>query len=103
PILTRRDMDWFVGHYLSGAADSADPRFSPLLGHLAGLPPALILTAEYDPLRDQGRAYAAALQGVGGTAVYREYPRQPHGFLSFAGVSGQANAAFADVARFLQT
>lgn len=101
PILTRADMHWFMNHYLRDEADQRDPRFSPLLGDLHDLPPALILTAEYDPLLDQGKAYADALTAAGNRVAYRCYPRQPHGFLSFAAMSGQAEAAFADIGRFL--
>src|SRR5690606_25366583 len=61
-LLTKATMEWFVGSYLGADDDPSDPAVSPLrAADLAGLPPALILTAEFDPLRDEGEAYAAAL------------------------------------------
>src|SRR4029077_14701434 len=59
-ILSRADMEWFWGHYLAREADAANPYACPARARsLAGLPPALVLTAEFDPLRDEGEAYAA--------------------------------------------
>jgi acetyl esterase len=64
-FLTKDTMEWFIGHYLGGQ-DPADPAVSPLLApSLADLPPALILTAEFDPLRDEGEAYGARLEEAG--------------------------------------
>jgi cation diffusion facilitator CzcD-associated flavoprotein CzcO/acetyl esterase/lipase len=66
-ILTRKLMEWFVDHY-ADPADRDDPAFAPLRGDLEGLPPAVVLTAQFDPLRDEGDAYAEAL-GRAGVAV----------------------------------
>ena len=64
-ILTKALMDWFWNHY-ADPSDRSHPKASPLLAEsLAGLPPAMIVTAQYDPLRDEGDAYAAALQAAG--------------------------------------
>ncbi|MBS0191548.1 MAG: alpha/beta hydrolase [Phycisphaerales bacterium] len=68
PFLTRADMEWFLEHYLGGVASPLDPMVSPLLtppGQLTGLPPALVVTAEYDPVRDEGEQYAKKLQAAG--------------------------------------
>ncbi|MDJ0752811.1 MAG: alpha/beta hydrolase [Ardenticatenaceae bacterium] len=102
PILTRKDIDWFKNHYLNDQEEKFNPLCSPLLGNLNNLPAALILTAEFDPLRDQGEAYARALSQNGVPTHYNHYPRQVHGFLSFPPLSGQARQAFADIADFLK-
>ena len=78
-LLTHASMTWFGDHY---AADPLHPRFSPLLGELAGLPPAVIVTAGLDPLRDQGRAYAAALAMAGVPVSYQEAAGTIHGFIT---------------------
>ena len=62
--LTRETMKWFWDHYLRDASEGAHPHASPLRAtDLSGLPPALIITAEYDPLRDEGELYAEKLKG----------------------------------------
>lgn len=76
-LLTREGMTWFNRHY---GGDPSHPRFSPLLGDAAGLPPAVIITAGLDPIRDQGRAYAAALVAAGVPVTYREAVGNIHGF-----------------------
>ncbi|MCW4460161.1 alpha/beta hydrolase [Sphingomonas sp. BT-65] len=79
-LLTKRGMDWFAECY---AADTAHPRCSPMRGpSLTGLPPAVIVTASLDPIRDQGRAYAAALIGAGVPVVFREAAGNIHGFIT---------------------
>jgi len=79
-LLTRESLAWFGEAY---RAENASLRASPLLGEMTGLPPALVLTAGLDPLRDQGRAYAAALAGAGVAVTYREARGNIHGFLNF--------------------
>ena len=78
-LLTREGMMWFDEHY---AGDPSHPRFSPLLGDAAGLPSAVILTAGLDPIRDQGRAYAAALATAGIAVTLREAAGNIHGFIT---------------------
>jgi len=86
-FLTRTQLEWFGRQYLSSQADVLDPRFSPILFEdLRGLPPTLIVTAEYDPLRDQGEAYAAKLAEQGVPVTRIRVGGMIHGFLSFFGV-----------------
>jgi acetyl esterase len=78
-FLTREDMVWFRGHFAAGA-DPDSPRCSPLRGDLGGLPPAVVVTAELDPLRDQGNAYARALADAGVPVEHRCFDGLIHGF-----------------------
>lgn len=92
-FLTKATMEWFVAHYL-GAADPKDPRVSPLhAADLRGLPPALVITAEYDPLRDEGEAYAARLQEAGVPTQLSRYDGQIHGFMSMPAMLDDAKDA----------
>jgi acetyl esterase/lipase len=89
PILTRADIAAFTRHYL-GEGDPKDPYVSPLHASThAGLPPALVQTAEHDPLLDDGRRYAEALEDAGVAVRYTEYVGVPHGWISFPGVARQ--------------
>jgi acetyl esterase len=78
-LLTRDSMDWFMASY---EAEHEHIRASPLLGDLAGMPPAVVVTASLDPIRDQGRAYAAALAQAGVPVVFREAKGNVHGFIT---------------------
>jgi acetyl esterase len=105
-ILTRASVEWFHAQYAAPVgADSADPRISPLLApDLSGLPPALIVTAGFDPLRDEGEAYAAALQAAGTPAILRRFDGLIHGFFNLTGIhdpSRDAVIAIAGAARAL--
>jgi acetyl esterase len=78
-------MQWFSDLYLSDARQTDDPRVSPILAKdLTGLPPALVLTAGCDPLRDQGKAYADRLAAAGVASEYRCFENTIHAFMSFA-------------------
>jgi acetyl esterase len=93
-FLTRDDMQWFHGHYLGGdEALRSDPRASPALGLLEGLPTTLIYTAQYDPLRDDGDAYAEALSAAGVKVVHRCFEGLIHGFFALGPLSQAAAAA----------
>jgi acetyl esterase len=78
-LLTKASMDWFMNAY---KAEVTHVRGSPLLGDLAGMPPAIVVTASLDPIRDQGRAYAAALAQAGVPVVFREAKGNIHGFIT---------------------
>jgi acetyl esterase len=93
-LLTREAIEWFVGNYLSGPADAQDWRASPLLAAShAQLPPALVITAGYDPLRDEGLQYADALSQAGVSCQYVCFSRQIHGFITMGRVMTEANTA----------
>ena len=92
-VLTSDTIAYFQSHYL-GRDQLGDWRASPLLAaSLAGLPPALVLTAGFDPLRDEGRQYADALSAAGSTAQYICFERQIHGFITMGRVIDEANLA----------
>lgn len=97
--LSRAMMDWFMGHYMGPEADPADPRLSPIREpDLAGLAPAVVVTAGFDPLVDQGEAYAKRLRAAGVPVIYRCYDAMAHGFTAFTGVVPCADVACREVA-----
>ena len=99
-LLTAKDMDWFGRQYLRSAADRDDPRVSPMLARShAGLPPAMILTAEYDPLRDEGEAYGEKLRSAGVEVDLRRYAGMTHGFWTMAPFVPAAQAVLEEAAR----
>ena len=96
--LSADGMRWFVAHYLNDDAEREDPRMSPLLEEdFTGLPPAVVATAGFDPLRDEGAAYAEKLQKAGVPVRYRCYETLSHTFTAFGGAVPAARWALEDV------
>jgi acetyl esterase len=97
PLLFNRwSVDWYWGHYLAEEKDGYNPLASPLrAGSLAGLPSATVITAEYDPLRDEGEQYAQRLRDAGVAVDARRYDGMAHGFFAMSGVYELARAAVA--------
>jgi acetyl esterase len=97
-FLTAADMRWFHGHYIRPGTDTDDPRLSPLrAASLEGAPPAVIGVAEYDPLRDEGEAYAKRLADAGVEVRFHRYDGMIHGFVGFSVYSDAAKAAGAEL------
>jgi acetyl esterase len=104
PLLTKPAMQWFVNHYLNGEEDRTDPLASPFLAsNLRGLPPAFIITAECDPLRDEGEAYGLRLEEAGVPVDIEQYEGMPHGFFSFGAALEGGRRAFADTSSRLRS
>ena len=94
--LTRAAMNWFIAHYLRSGDDKADWRASPLTAaSLEGLPPALVITAGFDPLSDEGEAYAEALRKAGVPARHERFEGQIHGFAAMGRIVADAGRAIA--------
>jgi len=103
PLLTRETMKGFWGHYLAREEDGRHPYASPLRAEdVSGLPPAHVITAEYDPLRDEGEAYARRLAAAGVPVVQRRYDGMIHGFFGFSDFIDLGREAVDDVARELR-
>ena len=102
-LLTSAMRRFFAEAYLPDGTDLTDWRVSPLLAEThAGVAPALVVTAEYDPLRDEGEAYAEALEAAGVETTLRRYDGMIHGFLGWFGISDVAAAALDDVAAAIE-
>jgi acetyl esterase len=109
PFLTLAVMEWFERHYFSsggagiGDAGRLEPKASPLLAaSLTGLPPALVVTAEFDPLRDEGEAYATALKAAGVETTLHRYDGMPHMFFQLSAISGDARKLLAEASTALK-
>lgn len=105
PVLTRSVMEYFVGHYVPDPSRRSEPGASPLLvddSALVGLPPALVVTAEFDPLRDEGEAYASRLTAAGVAASAVRFVGHFHGFFSMLGILDDTEAAHALTAAMLR-
>jgi acetyl esterase len=102
-LLTHSVIRWFRDNYLNGAADVDDWRASPArIKSLAGLPPAYVLTAGADPLRDEGDEYAKRLKEAGVPVTYRTFPGQFHGFFTMGRLLPQANVAAREIGDWLK-
>ena len=102
-LLTHSVIRWFRDHYLNGAADVDDWRASPARAKtLIGLPPAFVLTAGADPLRDEGDEYAKRLKEAGVAVTYRTFPGQFHGFFTMGKLLRQANVAASEIGDWLK-
>jgi len=101
-FLTADVMAYFNEHYLKTADDHRHHDASPLLADLRGLPPAFVITAECDPLRDQGEAYARRLAEAGVPVTLKRYAGMIHPFFSLAGIVDGGQTAIADAAAALQ-
>lgn len=102
-LLEKTSLDWFKAQYLPQGFDERDPRVSPLFAKAHDhLPKALILTAGYDPLRDEGKAYADALKAAGIEVQYRCHTSQIHGFWNMGGVITEAHRAVLEACRDLR-
>ena len=102
-LVPREDLAWYYQTYAGAGHDPKDPRVSPLYAKdLSGLPPALIIAAEYDTLRDEARAYAERLQAANVPTEYSCYPGMIHGFQQMGGLVAEARAALMEIARALR-
>jgi acetyl esterase len=102
-LLTHSVIRWFADHYLNGAADVHDWRASPARATtLIGLPPAYVLTAGADPLRDEGDEYAKRLREAGVPVTYRHFSGQFHGFFTMGKLLQQANVAAREIGEWLR-
>jgi acetyl esterase len=103
-LLTQEDMDWFMAHYAASEEDKHDPRYSPMLApDLSGLPPAYIATAGFDPLRDEGEAYAARLRSAGVPVVLSRHADLIHGYANFLAVGTRFREALFEAVGALRT
>jgi acetyl esterase len=102
-MLTRASMRWYMDHYVD-ESDRTHPYACPMrASSLRDLPPALVISAEYDPLRDEGEAYAAALRAAGVAARVSRYPGMIHGFFGMLGVFDESRAVVAEVGAAIRT
>ena len=93
-FLSADDMTWFASHYLTDPAQASDPEASPLLAaDLSNLPPASVVIADHDPLRDEGLAYAERLREAGVPVALHRYPDAMHAFVGFAVIIGRGREA----------
>jgi acetyl esterase len=103
-MIAAKDMDWFYGHYAPEAPSRTDARLSPIrAADLSGLPPAVVLVSGYDPLRDEGIAYAKKLEEAGVEVELRRYDSMIHGFFGMLGIIPTADEAVAAVGESIKS
>ncbi|MBV9252002.1 MAG: alpha/beta hydrolase [Acetobacteraceae bacterium] len=101
--LTRNSMEWFWSHYLADQLHASHPHAAPMRAHdLRGLPPALVVTAEYDPLRDEGEAYGEKLRQAGVPTEIVRWDGMNHGFFFWVGVIDKAGVAMDGACEWLR-
>ena len=95
-------MQWFWDQYLENETQADDPRVAPMSAPLSGLPPAIVITAGYDPLRDEGEHYAKALIEAQVPTTFERFPGQIHGFVSMVDMLTDAKRVVAKTDAFLK-
>ncbi len=101
-LLTKKVMHWFIDHYKTKDEDVYSPYLSMLLAKdLTNLPPAFIFTAEYDPLKDEGRQYAERMKEAGNKVIYKDYGGMIHGFMNMPKISKHVLLAYDDIKNIL--
>jgi len=102
-MLEKATLDWFGSCYVPEGVDTTDPRLSPLLAEdVSGLPPAYIVTAEFDPLRDEGKAYADRLESAGVSVTHMHYDDMIHGFFNMTKLVEEGREAVKDAGKALK-
>ena len=102
-LFNNTSVNWYWNHYLTDSADGQNPLASPLLAPShADLPPALVITAEFDPLRDEGEFYAEKLYAAGVPTELSRYDGMVHGFFAMSGVLDGGRKAIAEAATWLR-
>ena len=102
-LLSKTSMEWYWDQYLASPADASNPYAAPMAAtDLSNLPPALVITAEYDPLRDEGEAYGARLKDAGIATTCTRYNGMIHGFFGMSAVMDQAKNAIAEASAALK-
>jgi len=103
-LLERDSIEWYKKQYIPQDQDAMDPRISPLYAHdFSSLPPALIITAEYDPMRDEGETYAQKLKSAGVPTELKRYKGMVHGFFQMEGILDETRLAINHVGETLKT